>query len=286
MCEPYHTSSHRLYEHNVSRTEYNGIMETTSLTQLINLSGKTAVVTGGAMGIGAAIVRRLHEAGANVAIGDLAQDKMDALAGELNALRAGSVATWLCDVSKTEDIDALMKLAVDTFGGLDILVNNAGIYPMVPLATMTEEQFTHVIDVNLKGVFLGTKRAAEIMKEQGRGGSIVTVCSIDSLHPSAVGLAAYDASKHGVWGFLKNVALELAEDNIRVNGIAPGGVATPGTHAGEMNEEMIQQFTAMIPMKRFGDPDEMGRVALFLASDLSSYLTGSLIVADGGRLLR
>ena len=86
MCEPYHTSSHRLYEHNVSRTEYNGIMETTSLTQLINLSGKTAVVTGGAMGIGAAIVRRLHEAGANVTIGDLAQDKMDALAGELNQI--------------------------------------------------------------------------------------------------------------------------------------------------------------------------------------------------------
>jgi 2-deoxy-D-gluconate 3-dehydrogenase len=261
-------------------------MNRLSLPELINLNGKVAVVTGGAMGIGEAIVRRLHEAGANVVIGDLAQEQMDILAGELNATRANSAATWLCDVSKADDVSALLRVATDNFGGLDILVNNAGIYPMITLADMSEEQFSKVIEVNLKGVFLGTKQAAEIMKEQGRGGNIVTVCSIDSLHPSAVGLAAYDASKHGVWGFLKNAALELAEHGIRVNGIAPGGVSTPGTHMGEMNQEMVTQFTAMIPMKRFGDPDEMGRVALFLASDLSSYLTGSLIVADGGRLLR
>ncbi|QQS20113.1 SDR family oxidoreductase [Candidatus Saccharibacteria bacterium] len=256
------------------------------ISQLIDLSHKTAVITGGAMGIGEAIVRRLHEAGANVVIGDLAQEQMDALAGELNGLRTDSAATWHCDVSKAEDIEALLKVAQDNFGSVDILVNNAGIYPLVKLADMDEAQFSKVLDVNLKGVFFGTKQAAAMMKEQGTGGSIVTVCSIDSLHPSAVGLAAYDASKHGVWGFLKNAALELAEDNIRVNGIAPGGVSTPGTHMGEMNQDLIEQFTALIPMKRFGDPDEMGRVALFLASDLSSYLTGSLIVADGGRLLR
>ena len=261
-------------------------MKTTPISQLVNLTGKTAVVTGGAMGIGAAIVRRLHEAGANVVIGDLAQPEMDELARELNELRADSTATWRCDVSKAADIDQLAKVAQENFGGLDIWVSNAGIYPMVSLADMTEEQFTKVVDVNLKGVFLGTKRAAAIMKEQGRGGNIITVCSIDSLHPSGVGLAAYDASKHGVWGLLKNVALELAVDGIRINGIAPGGVATPGTHAGEMNQDMIKQFTAQIPMGRFADPDEMGRVALFLASDLSTYLTGSLIVADGGRLLR
>ena len=194
-------------------------MNTPSLSELINLSGKVAVVTGGAMGIGEAIVRRLHEAGANVVIGDLAQEQMDILAGELNATRANSAATWRCDVSKADDVSALLRVATDNFGGLDILVNNAGIYPMITLADMSEEQFSKVIEVNLKGVFLGTKQAAEIMKEQGRGGNIVTVCSIDSLHPSAVGLAAYDASKHGVWGFLKNAALELAELGVRVNAI-------------------------------------------------------------------
>lgn len=263
---------------------YNKLMITNE--QLIQLSGKTAIVTGGAMGIGEAIVRRLHQAGANIVVGDLAEEAMANLANELNAARPGSVTTRRVDVSKAEDIASLVEAATQTYGGLDIMCNNAGIYPMTKLADMDESQFMHVIDVNLKGVFLGTKAAAEVMKNQGRGGNIITVCSIDSLHPSAVGLAAYDASKHGVWGFLKNAALELSEFGIRVNGIAPGGVATPGAGAGSMDEEITRQFTALIPMGRFGDSDEIGRIALFLASDLSTYMTGSLVVADGGRLLR
>lgn len=254
--------------------------------QLIQLNDKTAIVTGGAMGIGEAIARRLHQAGANIVVGDLAEDAMAALANDLNAVRPNSVTIRRADVSKAEDIAGLIDAATQTYGGLDIMCNNAGIYPMTKLADMDEAQFMHVLDVNLKGVFLGTKAASEVMKNQGRGGTIITVCSIDSLHPSAVGLAAYDASKHGVWGFLKNAALELAEFGIRVNGIAPGGVATPGAGAGSLNEEITRQFTALIPMGRFGDPDEIGKVALFLASDMSSYMTGSLVVADGGRLLR
>jgi 2-dehydro-3-deoxy-D-gluconate 5-dehydrogenase len=111
---------------------------------------------------------------------------------------------------------------------VDILVNNAGIFPFAPLSEMTEADFMRVIDVNLRGVFLCTRLAAERMIEQGRGGRIVNITSIDALHPSAAGLAHYDASKHGVWGFTKNVALELAEHGIWVNAIAPGGVATPG----------------------------------------------------------
>jgi 2-deoxy-D-gluconate 3-dehydrogenase len=123
------------------------------------------------------------------------------------------------------------------------------------------------------------------MIQQATGGSIITVTSVDAIHPSMAGLAAYDASKHGVWGFLKNVALELAPHNIRVNAIAPGGIATPGVAAlggGAPDEATLSG----IPMHRMGETDEIGKVALFLASDLSSYMTGSHVVVDGGLLLR
>lgn len=122
------------------------------------------------------------------------------------------------------------------------------------------------------------------MIDQGRGGRIVNVTSIDALHPSMVGLSHYDASKHGAWGFTKNVALELAPHDIRVNAIAPGGIRTPGV--GYVDPETLKGFEAMVPMGRMGDPDEIGRVALFLASELSSYMTGAQVVVDGGRLLR
>jgi 2-deoxy-D-gluconate 3-dehydrogenase len=121
---------------------------------------------------------------------------------------------------------------------------------------------------------------------QGHGGKIINVSSIDALHPSMTGLAHYDASKHGVWGLTKNVALELADHGIAVNAFAPGAIATPGASGGAVDPDMLRETEARIPMHRMGLPDDMGRVALFLASDLSSYLTGSQIVADGGMLLR
>ena len=127
------------------------------------------------------------------------------------------------------------------------------------------------------------------MIKQKRGGRIINITSVDALHPSSVGLAVYDASKHGLWGFTKNTALELASHNIHVNAIAPGGIATPGTGAGmpvtpDM-EAILKKFMEKIPLKRMGDPDDIGKVALFLASDLASYMTGSQIVVDGGVLL-
>jgi 2-deoxy-D-gluconate 3-dehydrogenase len=122
------------------------------------------------------------------------------------------------------------------------------------------------------------------MIDQGGGGRIINVTSIDALHPSMVGLAAYDASKHGAWGFTKNAALELAPHGIRVNAIAPGGIKTPGV--GDVDEAKMAAFTQMIPMGRMGEADEIALAALFLASDMSSYMTGSQIVVDGGRLLR
>jgi 2-dehydro-3-deoxy-D-gluconate 5-dehydrogenase len=254
-----------------------------SLQELISLSGRVAIVTGGAMGIGLGIVRRLHEAGANVVIADLDEVAAQELARSLEQIRAGSALAVGCDVADPASVEALVDQAVERFHGLDILVNNAGIYPMVPLAELDVDTFRRVLDVNLTGLFLCTKRAAEEMIARGRPGRIVNVTSIDALHPSMIGLSHYDASKHGAWGFTKNVALELAPHGICVNAVAPGGIKTPGT--GGTDQESLAAFEAMIPMRRMGDPDDIGRAVLFLASELSSYTTGIQLVVDGGRLL-
>ncbi|HWP33026.1 MAG TPA: SDR family NAD(P)-dependent oxidoreductase [Solirubrobacterales bacterium] len=257
--------------------------QTTSLSELIDLSGQTAIVTGGAMGIGLGIARRLHEAGASVVVADLDEGAAERAAEALLAQRADSALTVRCDVSDSESVESMLGAAVEAFGGVDILVNNAGIFPMLPLSDLDLETFQRVVDVNLTGLFLCTKAVSERMIAQGRGGRIVNVTSIDALHPSMVGLAHYDASKHGAWGFTKNVALELAPHGIWVNAIAPGGIQTPGV--GDIDEAALAGFEAMIPMGRMGDPDDIGRAALFLSSELSSYVTGAQIVVDGGRLL-
>ena len=260
-----------------------GTSPDTPLAELIDLTGRSAIVTGGAMGIGLGIVRRLHEAGASVLVADLDAAAGEQVAAELRGERDGSALATACDVSDPDSVAAAVEAAVEGFGGVDILVNNAGIYPMAPLAELDLETFQRVVEINLTGLYLFTKAVAALMIEQGRGGRIVNVTSIDALHPSMVGLAHYDASKHGAWGFTKNVALELAPHEIAVNAIAPGGIATPGV--GVMDPETMAGFEAMIPMRRMGDPDDIGRTALFLCSELATYLTGEQIVVDGGRLL-
>ena len=258
---------------------------TESLTQLIDLSGKTAIVTGGAMGIGLGIARRLHEAGAQLVIADLDGRQAGIVADQFDAERDHSALAVQTDVSIAADVETMVNAAVRQFGGLDILVNNAGIYPFSTFLDMDVERFQHVLGVNLVGPFLAMQAAARQMIAQGGGGRIINVSSIDALHPSMVGLAHYDASKHGLWGLTKNVALELAPYGIAVNALAPGGVTTPGT-GGPADTDAAREMLERIPLRRMADADEMGRVALFLASDLSSYLVGSQIVADGGFLLR
>lgn len=260
-----------------------------NISELLNLQDKSAVVTGGAKGIGQGIAYRLAEAGASVLIADTDEEAAQKAAEELNA-KGWKAEALKVDVSSEEDVKSMVAAAKEKFGSLDILVNNAGIYPPVPVAQMTAEQFEKVMHVNLHSVFMTTKYAAEVMKPQG-GGKIINITSIDALHPSMVGLAHYDASKHGAWGFTKNSALELAAHNIQVNAIAPGGITTPGVAAmskGASAEQMAastEVFMAKIPMHRMGDPDEIGTVTLFLASDMASYMTGSQIVVDGGALL-
>lgn len=261
---------------------------------LLNLSGKVAMVTGGAVGIGYGIAYRLAEAGATVIIAnrtDIAGlDAEKRLTGK--GWKAKAITT---DVSVESSVKNLVSETINTYGAVDILVNNAGIYPTIPLREMSLDDFEKVIGVNLKGVFLCTKYVSEQMIKLGQGGKIINITSIDALHPSSVGLAHYDASKHGVWGFTKNIALELAPYKIWVNAIAPGGIMTPGVQkvqqsmpmpSGADMQKMLESFLARVPMQRLGDPDDIGKVALFLASGMSSYMTGTQIVVDGGVLLR
>ncbi|HSE29329.1 MAG TPA: SDR family NAD(P)-dependent oxidoreductase [Candidatus Saccharimonadales bacterium] len=254
-------------------------------TELLNLNGKSAVVTGAGVGIGFGIAYRLAEAGANVMIADVNQANLDEAKSKLDP-KGWKISYTLADVAKEQDIDNMCQMTIAAFGKIDILVNNAGIYPIKPMSELNTEEFDRIMSVNLRSVFMTTKIVSKHMIAKGLAGKIINITSIDALHPSMIGLAPYDASKHGVWGFTKNVALELAPHNISVNAIAPGGIITPGTGAknGKVAPGM-EAFTAKIPMKRFGEPDEIGKVALFLASDMSSYMTGSQVVVDGGVLL-
>lgn len=261
------------------------------LAQLLDLGGKTAVVTGAAKGIGAAVAEYLGRAGANVVVADA---DGEAAVDRVKQLREAGIEAVeaVVDVSREEDVLAMLDTAASAFGGVDVLVNNAGIFPTEPVLDMPIEDFRHVLDVNLVGLYLCSRHAARRMVEQGRGGRIINVTSVDSLHPSAVGLAHYDASKHGAWGFTKNLARELAPHGIWVNAIAPGSIATPGVasmqnaHDSAVDpEQVLAAFLARVPMGRMGMPEDIGRVALFLASDLASYMTGSQVVVDGGYLL-
>ena len=264
-----------------------------SLIDLIDLTGRTAIVTGGAMGIGRGIVERLAEAGAAVVIADADRETAESTAKELTE-HGRSVLAQYVDVGDPHDVQQLVAATIGWRGRVDILVNNAGIFPNVPVLDMSPDDFDRVIRTNLRGVYLCSREAALRMRGQDTGGRIVNVTSVDALHPSGIGLAHYDASKHGVWGFTKNLALELAPHGIWVNAVAPGAIATPGVanqqaaggRSGADPQAMLDAFLAQIPMGRMGAPDDIARAVLFLASDLASYATGTQIVVDGGRLLR
>lgn len=249
----------------------------------LSLAGQTAIITGGAMGIGLAITDRFHRAGANVVIADPSPTRISAI-DSLEPFDPETTLALDIDIAKDSSAEEMVAETVAKFGRLDILVNNAGIFPQQQLIELERQFMQRILDVNLTGLTFACQAAARQMIDQGDGGKIINITSIDALHPSAVGLASYDASKHGVWGLTKNIALELAEYEIQVNAIAPGAIDTPGV--GLSDDDARSQFAQMIPMGRFGDPAEVANVALFLASPLSSYMTGSQIVVDGGRLLR
>ncbi len=258
--------------------------------ELIGLDGKGAMVTGGASGIGFAICRRLAEAGAAVAVVDVDGKRAEQAGTELK--KYGYRAEWVAgDVGREQAVREVAAAVKQKIGNIDILVNNAGIYPRIPLAEMTEADFQRVLSVNLTGTFLCSREVALGMIERGRGGCIINISSIDALHPSYDGMAAYDSSKGGVLSLTRSLVRELGKHDIRVNAIAPGCIVTGGVRslfsapASNQGKVQLKSFLSRLVMGRMGEVDEIGRVALFLASNLASYITGTLIVADGGYLI-
>jgi NAD(P)-dependent dehydrogenase (short-subunit alcohol dehydrogenase family) len=259
-----------------------------SLTELISLAGRRAVVTGGAQGLGKAIALRLAEAGADLVLGDLDEGLAVKAAEDISRRHGVRAVGCALDVTDTSSVRAVADRAVAELGGLEIWVNNAGIFPSVPLLEMSDEIWDRVLAVNARGSFVGAREAARRMTDAGTGGVIVNVISTAGFRGSAPGLAAYVSSKHAVRGLTRELALELAPHGIRVLGVAPSHVPTEGniaaaTAAGVPAEELATMALMMTgPIGRPGVPDDIARVALFCASDLSAFMTGSTLLADGG----
>ncbi|HKK88250.1 MAG TPA: SDR family NAD(P)-dependent oxidoreductase [Saprospiraceae bacterium] len=264
------------------------------VSHLLNLKGKSAIVTGGAVGIGQAIIEYLALAGARVLCVDIAEaseiedsrKKVSSLEGKIEYLQQ--------DISAPGAAEKIVHAALEKFGDLHILVNNAGIFKYRAADEMTEDLWDRTMNINLKAMVFLCKAFVNHLKAQKHGGRIINISSVDSMKPTG-NLSHYDSSKGGVNMFTKALAKEVGPLGITVNAIAPGGVQTPGTtqmFEEEMTEEQIaameeqtKQFIQALPLQRMGQPDEIAKIALFLASDASSYMTGSIVVADGGLLL-
>ena len=241
------------------------------------LEGRTAVVTGGAQGIGFAIAERYVAEGARVVLGDLDPDATDAAVARLGGRDVARAVR--CDVTSADDVQALVAAAVEAFGSLDVMVNNAGITRDATMRKMTEEQFDQVISVHLKGSWNGTRKAADVMREQ-KSGAIVNISSISG-KVGLIGQTNYSAAKAGIVGLTKAAAKEVAHLGVRINAIQPGLIRSAMTEA--MPQRIWDAKLAEIPMARAGEPSEVASVALFLASDLSSYMTGTVLEVTGGR---
>jgi len=253
------------------------------------LDGRVALITGAGSGIGRATALLFAEEGAKIAVADCASEGGQETV-ELIKAAGGQAIFVAADVSKAVDVEMMVNITMDTFGRLDILFNNAGVGGlMIPTWDTTEEAWDSVIDINLKGVFLGSKYALPVMISQG-GGVIINTASITAI-VGAPGLPAYCASKGGVAQLTKTIALESAKHNIRVNCICPGMIQTamsdsPFLADAADRQAHIQAFLETIPLGRLGRPEDIAKTALFLASDDSSYMTGAALVVDGGRTAR
>ena len=259
-----------------------------------DLSGKAALVTGGAKGIGFATAARLREAGADVLIADL--DESSA-AASLELLRsapgAGSAEMVVADVSDERQVEAMVASCVEHFGKIDVLVNNAGVFPFRSIDSLDTAFVQRVLGINVLGTILATRFAAAAMIARGEGGVIVNVTSRDAFQPFVAGLATYGASKGAILAFTRHTALELAPHRIRACGVAPGAVMTEGAMTGDSANAMTPEFFAdladrtinRLPLGMPATPDEIATVICFLASPAASQITGDTVVADGGMLL-
>lgn len=263
-----------------------------ALDDLIRLEGRRAVVTGGARGIGRAIAALFATAGAEVVIADIDAEEADRTASELSRLCSRPVRSYHLDCRSGPSVLACAEFGHAAMGGIDIWVNNAGAYPIAMVEDMSDEMWDDVTDLNLRGVFLGCREAVRRMRATpGTGRVIINIASATGVR-GRPGMAHYSAAKHGVIGLTKSLAGEVGRHGIRVLAIAPTLVETPGVAArrgaGQNNtasgRSVDEVVLATIPLGRVGRPEDVARIALFCASDLSSFMTGSTLLADGGAL--
>lgn len=253
------------------------------LSELTSLHGRVAVVTGAAAGVGAAVARRLAEAGATVIVADIDLDG----AGRVAAALGSAAVAHPVDIAVEDSVTALAAFAAERFGHLDVWVNNAGVYPRDSLLDMPEARWRHVLDVNLTGTFFGSRAAARLMTAQGRGGVIVNLASLSAFRAPSANMTHYVASKAGVVGMTRSLAVELGPQGIRVLGVAPAFVPTDNAIALLEQDgvyDAIETFAARSPLRRTLEPDDLARVVFFAVSDLAGMMTGSTLLVDGGQL--
>jgi NAD(P)-dependent dehydrogenase (short-subunit alcohol dehydrogenase family) len=247
------------------------------------LHEKVCIITGAAQGIGAACAQLFAQEGAQVVLTDVLQDQGQALAAQLKGL--GHKATFMaCDVGDKAQVDAMVAKVVETLGRVDVLVSNAGIFRSAPFLEVSEADFDAVLRINLRGAFLVGQAVARAMKAAGLGGAIVHMSSVNAVL-AIPEIASYNVSKGGLNQLTRAMALALADDNIRVNAVAPGTIATELARKAVLtNEAARHKILSRTPMKRLGEPQEVAQVVAFLASDAASYITGEVITVDGGRM--
>lgn len=243
-----------------------------------SLVGKTALITGGAQGIGRTLCLALAQAGANVAVADILLAPAEETAAEIRALgrQAAAIET---DVRDAASVRSMVAACVDRLGGLDILVNNAGVFPIAVVATMSEADWSKVMAINLTGVFLCCQAALGPLRRSGAG-RIINLASVSGL-VGALGMSHYAASKAGVVGFTKSLAREVALNNITVNAIAPGIILTEQARQ-NFPPSSLTAYTAQVPMGRLGAPEDLSGIVVFLASEAAAYITGQVYAVDGG----
>ena len=241
------------------------------------LQGKITAITGAGMGLGQAVATLFAAEGAQVVVADINAHEGQETVNRIRA-QGGEAVLVQMDVRQAQDAERLTRATVESFGRLDVLVNNVGVQVNKDVVDTSEEEWDFVVDTNLKSMFLCSKYAVAQMRQQG-GGNIICISSLSGLVGNGL-QASYNASKHGVIGLVRSMAVDHASDNIRVNVVCPGSMNTPLTET--IPEEKLAPYREANLMKRFAAPDEIAQSVLFLASDEASFVTGSVLVADGG----